>query len=206
MGFVLTKIFCYFISGQGEKEWTDSDVIEKQPEELAGVDEFMDVLESNVEDKNAPNILTKDNEDQNVIEEPVKKFLSLNQHSKIAENQKKSLEIRDRFKKPKRLCNIRFQTKNIPAFKDLVPKKKPPIQSSSCPPRKSATTAPVEKSLEDLCEENETKWHSNPTYNTSRQNGKNVNAQGKCNIFSIPSQKLQDPLVFGNILIFFLFF
>lgn len=169
--------------------WTNSDVIEEQPEELVGVDDFMDVLESNVEDTTSSNVLTKDNQDQNLVEEPVEKSLPKNQRSKIGENQKKTLEIHDRIKKPK-MCNVRYQTKNIPAFKALAPKKKPQIQAFSCPPKKSTTAAPDEKSLEDVLEENETKWYSNPTYNASGQNGKKVNSKGKCNIFSKFSQKL----------------
>ena len=130
------------------------------------------------------NVLAKENQDQKMIEEP-EKLLSKTQRSKIAENQKKSsvLGVRDRVKKPK-MCNIRFQTKNIPAFKDLVPKTKPMIQAFSCPHKKSATKAPAEKTLEEMFDENESNWYSNPTYNIPGQKRKKVNAQGKCNIYS----------------------
>jgi len=169
--------------------WTNSDVTEEKLEEVDGVHDFMDVLESNVESTTSSNSLAKDNQDQNLIEVPVEKSLSKNQRSKIGQSQNKTLRIHDRIKKPK-MCSIRFQTKNIPAFKALAPKNKPQIQAFSCPPKKSTTKAPDEKSLEDLLEENETKWYSNPTYNTSGQNGKKVNAQGECNIFSLFSQNL----------------
>lgn len=167
--------------------WTNSDVTEEKLEEVVGVHDFMDVLESNSENTTSSNSSTKDNQDQTKDNQDQNLTLSKNQRSKIGQNPNKTLQIRDRIKKPK-MCGIRFQTKNIPAFKALA--KKPQIQAFSCPPKKSSTTAPDEKSLEDLLEENETKWYSNPTYNTSGQNGKKVNAQGKCNIFSTFSQNL----------------
>ena len=184
LGLVFNKTIYHFVSGQGEKVWTNSDVTEEKLGEVVGVHDFMDVLESNVENTTSSNSSTKDNQDQNLT-------LSKNQRSKIGQNPNKTLQIRDRITKPK-MCGIRFQTQHIPAFKALA--KKPQIQAFSCPPKKSSTTAPDEKSLEDLLEENETKWYSNPTYNTSGQNsgqnGKKVNAQGKCNIFIIFSQNL----------------